>query len=290
MTVGRGYAHPEALVSTSWLAEHLSAPDLRVVDATWHFPGQGRNAHAEYEAKHIPGAVFFDIDEIADETSSLPHMLPSPEKFSVRARRLGLGDGNRVIVYDSHGMMSAARVWWTFRVMGHRDVAVLDGGLPKWLAEGRPVEDKSPPPRERHFSARLNHLMVKDKAAIARNIGRPVFQVLDARSTGRFEGTEPEPWPGRRSGHIPGSRNLPYTELLDPKDKTFLPAATLTQRLGAAGIDLTKPVVTSCGSGITAAALALALHLVGHEKVAVYDGSWAEWGLPGDTPVVRGPA
>ena len=286
----RGYAHPEALVSTEWLARHLNVPDLRVVDATWHMPGSGRDARAEYEAQHIPGAVFFDIDEIADEMSKLPHMLPRPEKFSARVRKLGLGDGNRIVVYDAHGMMSAARVWWTFRVMGHKDVAVLDGGLPKWLAEGRPVEDTPPPPRERHFSARLNHTLVKDKAAIARNLRNTRFQVLDARSAGRFQGTEPEPWPGRRSGHIPGSRNLPFTELLDPKDKTFLPADALAAKLEAAGIDLKKPVATSCGSGVTAAILALGLHLIGHEHVAVYDGSWAEWGLPGDTPVETGPA
>jgi thiosulfate/3-mercaptopyruvate sulfurtransferase len=286
----RGYAHPEALVSTEWLARHLQAPDLRVVDATWHMPGQGRNARAEYEARHIPGAVFFDIDEIADEASKLPHMLPSPEKFSARMRKLGLGDGNRIVVYDAHGMMSAARVWWSFRVMGHKDVAVLDGGLPKWLAEGRPVEDTPPPPRERHFSARLNHTLVKDKSAVARNLKNRRFQLLDARSAGRFQGTEAEPWPGRRSGHVPGSRNLPYTELLDPTHKTFLPADALAAKFETAGVDLKKPVVTSCGSGVTAAILALGLHLIGHEDVAVYDGSWAEWGLPGDTPVETGPA
>ncbi|MCI0430097.1 MAG: 3-mercaptopyruvate sulfurtransferase [Rhodospirillales bacterium] len=286
----RGYAHPEALVSTDWLARHLSAPDLRVVDATWHMPGLGRDARAEYEAKHIPGAVFFDIDEIADEASGLPHMLPRPEKFAARVRQLGLGDGNRIVVYDAHGMMSAARVWWSFRAMGHKDVSVLDGGLSKWLAEGRPVEDTPPPPRERHFSARLNHLLVKDQPAMLRNLHERRFQVLDARSAGRFQGSEAEPWPGRRSGHIPGSRNLPYTELLDPKDKTFLPARTLAAKFAAAGIDLRKPVTASCGSGVTASVLALALHLIGHEEVAVYDGSWAEWGLPGDTPVETGPA
>ena len=286
----RGYAHPEALVSTDWLARHLSAPDLKTVDGTWHFASLGRDARAEYAARHIPGAVFFDIDEIADETGTLPHMLPKPEKFAARVRKLGLGDGNRIVVYDSYGMMSAARVWWTFRVMGHKDVAVLDGGLPKWMAEGRPVEDTPPPPRERHFTARLNNVMVKDKAAIRRNMGKGRFQVLDARSAGRFQGTEPEPWPGRRSGHIPGSRNLPYTDLLDPKDKTFLPGEALAAKFDAAGIDRNKPVVASCGSGITAAVLAFGLHLIGHEDVAVYDGSWAEWGLPGDTPVETGPA
>ncbi len=286
----RDYAHPQSLVSTEWLARHLGAPDLRVVDATWHMPGLGRDARAEYRSRHIPGAVFFDIDDIADTGTSLPHMLPSAEKFSSRVRKLGLGDGNRIVVYDAYGMMSAARVWWTFRVMGHRDVAVLDGGLPKWLAEGRPVEDLPPPPRERHFSARLDHTLVKDKAAVMRNLAGPRFQLVDARSAGRFQGTEPEPWQGRRSGHIPGSRNVPFTELLDPKDKTFLPAGTLAAKFKAAGIDLTKPVVASCGSGVTAAILAFGLHLIGHEDVAVYDGSWAEWGLPGEAPVETGPA
>jgi thiosulfate/3-mercaptopyruvate sulfurtransferase len=284
------YANPDSLVSTDWLARHLDSPDLRVVDGSFKLPGMKPKAKEDYAERHIPGAVFFDIDEIADETSKLPHMLPRAEKFSARVRKLGLGDGNRIVVYDAHGMMSAARVWWTFRVMGHKDVAVLDGGLPKWLDEGRPVEDTPPPPRERHFSARLNHTLVKGKAAVSRNLRNQRFQVLDARSAGRFQGAEPEPWPGRRSGHIPGSRNLPFTELLDPKDKTFLPADALAAKFQAAGIDLKKPVATSCGSGVTAAILALGLHLIGHEDVAVYDGSWAEWGLPGDTPVDTGPA
>jgi len=285
----RGYAHPEALVTTAWLAEHLTAPDLRIVDGTWHMPGQGRDARTEYAARHIPGAVFFDIDEIADTDNSLPHMLPSPEKFSARVRRLGLGDGNRIVVYDAHGMMSAARVWWTFRVFGHNDVAVLDGGLPKWLAEGRPVDDAPPMPRERHFTARFNNLMVHDKATMLANTRDRRFQVLDARSTGRFRGDDPEPRPGLRSGHIPGSLSLPFTDLLDAKDKTFLPADKLRARFAAARLDPRKPVATSCGSGITAAILALALHLIDHPDVSLYDGSWAEWGLPGDTPIVTGP-
>jgi thiosulfate/3-mercaptopyruvate sulfurtransferase len=279
------YAHPESLVGTAWLAERLSSPDIRVVDATYYLPVQGRNARAEYDARHIPGAVFFDLDDIADTETPLPHMLPSPEKFSARVRKLGLGDGNKIVVYDAHGMMSAARVWWTFRVFGHADVAVLDGGLPKWIAEGRPVEDTPPQPRERHFTARFNNLMVRDKAQVRANIASRREQLVDARSVGRFRGTEPEPWPGRRSGHIPGSLNLPYTDLLDPETKTFLPADAIRARFQAAGVDLAKPVVCSCGSGVTAAVLAFALHLIGHRDVAVYDGSWAEWGLPGDTPI-----
>jgi thiosulfate/3-mercaptopyruvate sulfurtransferase len=212
-------------------------------------------------------------------------MLPSPEKFAARVRKLGLGDGNRIVVYDQHGLMSAARVWWMFRVFGHRDVAVLDGGLPKWIAEGRPTEDRPPQPRERHFTARYNHLMVRDLAQVKGNLSSRREQVVDARSAGRFAGSEPEPRHGLRGGHIPGSVNLPFTDLLDPKDKTLLPAEAIAARFRKAGVDLAAPVVTSCGSGVTAAVLAFGLHLIGHGDVALYDGSWAEWGRPGDTPV-----
>jgi thiosulfate/3-mercaptopyruvate sulfurtransferase len=279
------YANPDSLVSTAWLADHLTSPDIRVVDGTYYLPMQGRNARAEYNERHIPGAVFFDIDEIADTSVDLPHMLPSPEKFSARMRKLGLGDGNRIVVYDAHGMMSAARVWWEFRAFGHKDVAILDGGLPKWLAEGRPIEDLPPMPRERHFTARIDHSLVRDINQIRGNLASRREQLLDARSAGRFNGTEPEVWPGRRSGHIPGSLNLPFTDLLDPQSKTFLPAEQLAQKFRGAGVDMNRPVVASCGSGITACVLAFGLHLVGHPDVAVYDGSWAEWGRPGDTPV-----
>jgi len=280
-----GYAHPESLVDTAWLAKHLSDPDLRLVDATYFLPSQGRNARAEYEAQHVPGAVFFDIDEIADADNPLPHMLPSPEKFASRMRKLGIGDGNRVVVYDGHGLMSATRAWWMLRVFGHKDVALLDGGLPKWLAEGRPVEDSPPRARERHFTARFDHSQVRDKAQILANLKTKREQVLDARANGRFSGREPELWPGRRGGHIPGSLNLPFTDLLNPINKTLLPADRLSAKFREAGVDLKMPVVTSCGSGVTATVLAFGLHLIGHRDVAVYDGSWAEWGLPGETPV-----
>ncbi len=279
------YANPDSLVSTEQLARRLDAPDLRVVDATWYLPSQGKNGRAEYEARHIPGAVFFDIDEIADTDSDLPHMLPSPEKFAARVRKLGLGDGNRIVVYDQHGLMSAARVWWMFRVFGHKDVAVLDGGLPKWIAEGRPTEDRPPQPRERHFTARYSHLMVRDREQIKSNLSNRREQVVDARAAGRFSGTEPEVWPGRRSGHIPGSFNVPFTDLLDGKTKTLLPGEAIAARFRKAGVDLSRPIVTSCGSGVTAAVLAFGLHLIGRSDVALYDGSWAEWGRPGDTPV-----
>lgn len=278
------YANPQYLVSTEWLAANLRQPDLRIVDATYYLPMQNKNARAEYDERHIPGAVFFDIDDIADKDTTLPHMLPAPEKFASRVRRMGIGDGNRIVVYDGTGMMSAARVWWMFRIFGAKEVAVLDGGLPKWLSEGRPVDDNLPAPRERHFSARLDNTQVRNKAQMLANITSQREQALDARASGRFNATEPELWPGRRAGHIPGAKNLPYTQLLKP-DQTFHDGETLKAKFTAAGIDLKKPVVASCGSGITASVLALGLGLIGHRDVAVYDGSWAEWGLPGDTPV-----
>jgi len=281
----------DALVSTAWLAEHLAAPDIRVVDGSYYLPNEGLDARAEYEAHHIPGAVFFDIDEIADTGVDLPHMLPSPEKFSSRVRKLGLGDGVRIVAYDQRGLFSAARVWWTFRLFGHRDVAVLDGGLVKWLAEGRPVEDGTARPEERHFTARINSLMVRDRGQVQANLESDREQVVDARNQGRFEGREPEPRPGLRGGHIPGSRNLPFTELLDRETQTLLPAEVLKARFAAAGVDWNRPVITSCGSGITAAVLALGLHVAGHKDVSVYDGSWAEWGDPeSGLPVATGPA
>ncbi|MET4807269.1 3-mercaptopyruvate sulfurtransferase [Limibacillus sp. MBR-115] len=279
-----------ALVSVAWLSEHLQAPDVRIVDASYFLPAEKRDAQAEFEEAHIPGAVFFDIDEIKDDNSDLPHMLPSPEKFSSRVRNLGLGDGNRIVVYDRLGMRSSPRVWWTFKVFGHSDVTVLDGGLPKWQAEGKPVESgpmRLPGPR--HFTARKNSFLVKDKDQMMRNLESQRFQVVDARSRGRFDGSEPELWPGRRSGHIPGSLNLPFTDVIDSASGVLLPNHLLLEHIEKAGIDLSKPIVTTCGSGITASVLALALHEIGHKDFAVYDGSWSEWGLDSSgTPVESG--
>ena len=279
------YANPDALVSTDWLEQHLDAPDVHVVDASWYMPADNRDPQAEYMDAHIPGAVFFDIDRIADTDSSYPHTMPSPEKFSSAVRKLGLGDGTRIVVYDGLGCMSAARVWWMFKAFGHDDVAVLDGGFPKWQQEGRPVEDEMPRIQERHFTARYNSLMFRDLDQVERNLTQKREQILDARAEGRFRGLEPEPRAGLRSGHIPGSCNLPFVQLLDETDKTFKPADTLKAEFEKAGIDLSRPVVTTCGSGVSACVLSLGLHLLGHRSIAVYDGSWSEWGAVERVPV-----
>ncbi len=279
------YANPDALVASAWLADHLTAPDVRVVDASWYLPAQGRDPLAEYREAHIPGAVYFDIDDIADSGSALPHMLPAPEKFASRVRKLGLGDGHRIVVYDGDGLFSAARVWWMFRVFGHDDVAILDGGLPKWRAEGRPTESTLPILKERHFTAKRNAAMVRDLKQMGANLDTRREQVLDARSVARFRAEAPEPRQGLRGGHIPGSLCLPHAALVDPEAKTMLPADQLRDAFTAAGIDLGKPVVTTCGSGVTAAVLYLGLHLLGHRELALYDGSWSEWGGRDDTPI-----
>ena len=272
------------VVSTAWLAENLGAPNLRVVDGSWHMPQAKRDPGREYDEAHIPGAVFFDVDRIADRSTDLPHMLPSAEVFARAVGGLGIGDGDRVVVYDSRGVVSAARVWWTFRVFGHDAVAVLDGGLPKWRAEGRPVERGPVTPAARRFIPRLRKELVRDLTQMKTTVTARGQQVLDARSRGRFAGTEPEPRAGLRGGHIPGSFNLPYDELYE-KDGTLRPVPALRDALAKSGLDLARPIVTTCGSGITASVLALALHQVGRPDVAVYDGSWTEWASRSDTPV-----
>lgn len=280
-----GYARPEALVSTAWLAERLGAPDIRVVDGSWYLPAMKRDAKAEFAAAHIPGAVHFDIDDISDTANPLPHMLPPAEKFASKVRKLGLGDGSRIVVYDGMGLFSAGRVWWMFRVFGHRDVAILDGGFRAWQAEGRPVESGPPRPRERHFTARVNTLLVRDLDQMRANLASGREQMVDARAPGRFTGAEPEPRPGLRGGHIPGSVNLPFGAMTDPATGKLLPADALAARFRAAGIDPARPVVATCGSGVSACALAFGLHLIGARDVAVYDGSWSEWGARADTPI-----
>lgn len=279
----------DPLVSTAWLAERLDAPDVRVIDATWLMPGSARDARVDHALAHIPGAVFFDIDEIADTDSPLPHMLPSAAKFASRAKALGLGDGSRIVCYDQTGLTSAARAWWMFRVMGHKEVVVLDGGLPKWISEGRPVDDREPAPRERHFSARLDHELLRDRAGVARALETGREQVIDARPAPRFLGQAAEPRPGLRSGHMPGARSVPSPTLF-AEDGTMLPPDALARVFADAGVDTARPVTTSCGSGITACILALALARLGRWRTAVYDGSWAEWGAGSETPVVTGPA
>ena len=278
---------PKTLVSTDWLARHLKDPDLRVLDGSWYMPDQGRDAKAEYAAAHIPGARYFDIDDIADSRSELPHMAPPPEKFISRMRAMGVGDGHQVVVYDGAGLFSAARVWWLFRLMGKTDVAVLDGGLPKWVAEGRETEDMPPILRERHITvARQNHL-VRDVTQVAAAAKLGDHEILDARSPARFAGNEPEPRSGLRAGHIPGSKNVHYRTLLND-DGTMKSPDDLRRVFAAAGADLAKPVITTCGSGVTAAILSLALERLGHARVSLYDGSWSEWGMYDELKVETG--
>ena len=280
---------PKTLVSTDWLAQHLKDPDLRLLDASMYLPGTDRDAKAEYDAAHIPGARFFDIDDISDNRSDLPHMAPPVEKFMSRLRAMGVGDGHQVVVYDGEGLFSAARVWWLFRLMGQDNIAVLDGGLPKWIAEGRPTEDMPPIVRDRHMTVRLQNHLVRDvtQVAAASKLGDPV--IVDARSAARFRGEAPEPREGLRSGHIPGSRNVPYTELLND-DKTMKSPDATRAVFEAAGVDLSKSIITSCGSGVTAAILALALERMGHSSWSLYDGSWTEWGMFPTVPVATGDA
>lgn len=280
---------PKTLVSTAWLAKHLKDPDLRLLDASWYLPDAGRDAKAEYDAGHIPGARFFDIDEISDGRSDLPHMAPPVEKFMSRMRAMGVGDGHQVVVYDGAGLLSAARVWWLFRLMGQENAAVLDGGLPKWVAEGQPTEDMPPIPRDRHMTVRLQNQLVRDVTQVAQasKLGDP--QIVDARPPARFRGDAPEPREGLRAGHIPGSRNVHYETLLND-DKTMKAPEALRAVFEAAGVDPAKPVITTCGSGVTAAILALALERMGQTTWSLYDGSWAEWGMFPTVPIATGDA
>ncbi|HEU4698495.1 MAG TPA: 3-mercaptopyruvate sulfurtransferase [Gemmatimonadales bacterium] len=275
------------LVSTAWLAERLGAPDLRVLDASWYLPAMGRTAREEFLEAHVPGAVFFDLDAASDRTSPLPHMLPPAEVFAGHMQELGIGDGDTVVVYDGSGVnLSAPRVWWTLRAFGHARVAVLDGGFGKWRREHRPLEHGAPAPRRGTgpFTARLDPARVRDLEAMRANLAHRGEQVVDARPAERFSGRFPEPRPGVRGGHIPGSTNVPFTTLVAP-DGTVLPEAELRARFAAAGVDLARPVVASCGSGVTACCVVLGLALLGHQDTAVYDGSWTEWGGREDVPV-----
>ncbi len=280
---------PKTLVSTDWLGAHLKDPDLRILDGSTYLPGVDRDPKAEYDAAHIPGARLFDIDDISDNRSALPHMAPTPEKFMSRLRAMGVGDGHQVVVYDGAGLFSAARVWWLFKLMGQQNIAVLDGGMPKWQAEGRPTEDLPPLVRDRHMTVRRQNHLVKDVTQVAAAAKLGDYTILDARAAARFRGEAPEPRKGLRGGHIPGSQNLPYTELLN-EDGTMKSPETMRDILLAAGVDLSKPVITTCGSGITAAILNLALERIGKTDHALYDGSWTEWGASPTVPVATGDA
>ena len=277
----------DPLVSTAWLGERLGGPDVQVVDATWFMPDEGRLGRDAYAGGHIPGAVYFDIDEIADHTTDLPHMLPSPETFAAASGTLGLRRDATVVVYDGQGVFSAPRVWWTLRTMGFPQVSVLDGGLPKWRAEGRPIETMAPNPATTTLAPALEPSLVRDIDAVRTTLQRGDAQVVDARSGPRFRGEVPEPRAGLRGGHMPGACNVPWNGLINA-DGTMKPAPDLRAAFEAAGVDLARAIVTTCGSGVSAALLALALARLGREDVAVYDGSWTEWGGRTDTPVVTG--
>ena len=279
----------DSLVSTDWLAGELEAKDLRIVDATYVLPADGRDPHAEFDKAHIPHAVFFDIAEVSDSSSSLPTMLPSAAKFASRMQALGLGDGNRVVVYDNSPYHTAARAWWMLKLFGAHDVAILDGGFAKWQVEGRAVESGKPVVRHRHFTVWDDRSGVRDLAQMKENLTTRAEQVVDARSGARFRGEEPETRPGVQPGHIPGSLSLPQGQMF-AADGTWKRGDALKAAFEAAGIDLAKPIVTTCGSGITAAVVLFGAHLLGKRDVALYDGSWSEWGGDSSTPKVSGAA
>jgi len=276
----------ESLVSTDWLAEHLGEPDLVVVDSSWHMPASGRSGRDEYLAAHIPGARFLDIDEVSDRSNPAPHMLPTAPEFGAAMERLGIGRDNRIIVYDNSPIRTAARGWFTLRHFGARQVAILDGGFQKWLAEGRPTESGEPAHAGAEFDADERDEVVSKRQLLAGEVHSPL---LDARGKGRFEATEPEPRPGMAGGHIPGARNLPFGKLYN-EDGTLKSPDELRRRFAEAGIDPSQPFIASCGSGVTASSLVFAAHLLGNDDAGLYDGSWSEWGADPATPKAVGPA
>ena len=279
----------DPLVSTEWLANEIGASDLRILDASNHLPDAGRDARAEYEAGHIPGAAFMDLASLVDTASPVPSALPKPEQFAARMQALGVGDGSRIVVYDDSAVKTSARAWFLLTAFGARNVAILDGGLAKWNAEDRPLDSGEPGFQERHFTVRPDNAKVRSKAQVLANIGSKTEQLVDARDTGRFTGETPDFRPGIQSGHIPGSRSLPFTELYND-DGTLKDSAVLRAVFEEAGIDLSQPVVTTCGGGVTAAVLSFAMHLLGKEDTALYDGSWSEWAADPATPKALGPA
>ena len=283
-------ASEDPLVSTEWLAAHLSDPNVRVIDASFKMPGVTPRANEDYRSAHIPGAVFFDVDAVADRGSSLPHMFPDAAQFAHDVAALGISDDDLVVAYDSGSWLAAPRAWWMFLSFGHRNVKVLDGGLKKWLLEGRAVESGVVTPPPGRASAHFDPAYVRDKAQVLANIDAPVEQIVDARTRERFEGKAAEPWPGRRSGRIPGSQNVPFGDLIDAETGAMKPVDDLRRAFGDAGVDLKRPIVTMCGSGVSAAVLTIALYRLGVRGSALYDGSWAEWGLPDGPAIAKGQA
>lgn len=283
-------ATDDPLVSTEWLATRLSDPNVKIIDATFKMPGVLPLPKDDFLAAHIPGAVFFDVDAVSDHSSPLPHMFPSAEQFGRNVGALGIGNADTVVVYDAGGWVAAPRAWWMFLSFGHGNVRVLDGGLKKWRAEGRQVESGEVAPEPATFRANYDPKRVRSLEQMVANIGTKTEQVIDARAADRFEGRVPEPRPGIRSGHIPGSRNVPYNNLFDAAAGTMKPLEELRAAFAGAGVDMARPIVTSCGSGVSALVLTLALYRLGVRGSALYDGSWAEWGLPDGPPIATGPA
>ena len=279
------YVNPDALVETDWLAQRLDDASIRIVDATWFMPNVDRSATDEVAACHIPGALHWDFDAIADPTDPLPHMVPGATEFAHFMAGMMISNTTRVIAYDRTGMSNAPRAWWTLRYFGHENVSVLNGGLKKWMAEGHSTDTSGPNGASGDFTATVQPMRIRSREEVIANIKNAEEQVLDARAAGRFTGVDPEPRAGMRSGHIPGSLNLPFGNLIDPETGLFRDADAMAGCFKDAGIDMNQPVITSCGSGVTACVLALGLHLLGHEDVAVYDGSWTEWGGREDTPI-----
>lgn len=279
----------DSLVSTDWLAGELGAPDLRILDATGFLPNSGRDARAEYAAAHIPGAVFFDLEEMSDPASSLPHTWPPAHIFASRVRALGIGDHDRIVIYDNSPLHTSARAWYLLRSFGARQVAILDGGLPKWTAEGRALDGAVPTPRPGHFTPLPVDGAVTDKAGVLALLGADSHVIADARAADRFRGDAGEPRPGLAAGHIPGSRSLPQSDFFRA-DNTFLQGDALRAAFAGAGVDLEKPLVTTCGSGVTACVILFGAHLLGKADLSLYDGSWTEWGADPATPKAQGPA
>ena len=281
------YPNPEALVSTNWLAEHLKDPGLRILDCTWHHVSTNLDGRTQYRGRHLPGSVHFDIDHVADKSNPLPHMLPTQADFAKKVGLLGIASGDQIIVYDRHcGGSAAARAWWMFRVFGHDNVAMLDGGYGKWTKEKLPTDMTPVRPEPQSFTATFSPTLVRTLSEMRDNLASGAEQVIDARGPGKFDGTQEDLYPTKKLGHIPNAINIPWGDLIEPESGAFIPAEAIEARFKAAGIDLSHPIVTTCGSGISSCVVALGLYLLGHKTAAVYDGSWAEWGIAEDTPAV----